>query len=208
MMRAGVFAMVWLGGCNTNIVELHQSKRYEPISCSPKGFTLYNVDGLMWEYEVDTLEWTVVARPTGFSEEWTNDPSADKPTYVQQFSDKIHYIYDSRVVISGDNVRAEYLLENAVHARKFFQMQDGAISSHNINVRKMQEGPGLMSAFAVCDAKEPRCETARWPAYVYFFGEMSAPRLLTAEMRIEQFQKNRRLSDQSCPCRSLGWDLR
>lgn len=120
--------MAWLGGCSTDVVELYQSRRYEPISCSPRGFTLYNVDGFMWEHEVDTLGWSAFARPEGFSEEWAVESSADRPTYVQRSPNGVHYVYDSRVVTVQGEARTEYLLQGKPHTQNFFQMQGGVVS--------------------------------------------------------------------------------
>lgn len=122
--------MAWLGGCSTDVVELYQSRRYEPISCSPRGFTLYNVDGFMWEHEVDTLGWSAFARPKGFSEEWAAESSADRPTYVQHSPNGVHYVDDSRMVTVRGEARTEYLLQGKLHTQNFVQMQGGVVSVH------------------------------------------------------------------------------
>ena len=175
MMRAGVFAMVWLGGCNTNIVELHQSKRYEPISCSPKGFTLYNVDGFMWEYEVDTLEWTAFARPKDFSTEWAIESSAERPTYIQHFPNGAHHVYNSRIVTVQGDTRTEYPLQGATYADELFQMQDGVVSVHSTSLADLRLGDKLRSVFTFCEFKSSNCETTLWPPFIDAAGSLSAP---------------------------------
>lgn len=181
--------MAWLGGCSTNVVELHQSKRYEPISCSPNGFTLYNVDGFMWEYEVDTLGWTAFASPKDFSKEWAADSSAERPAHIQHFSNGAHYVYSSRIVTVQGDTRTEHPLPGATHANDLFQLQDGVVSVHSTSIADLKIGDELTRVFTFCQFNSSNCETRLWPAFIDVVGSLSAPKLLTQKYFAEPYRE-------------------
>lgn len=197
MSRFGVFAIFWCSACGEEVVQLHESRRYEPISCSPKGFTLYNVDGFMWEYEVDSLGWTAFAKPMDFSKEWATESSAEKPVYVQHFSDGVHYVYNSRVVTVQGDARAEYPLQGGTHPHNFFQMKDGVVSVQNTSLDGLKFGDELMSAFTFCDFMKPHCETKLWPPFIDIAGDMSMPILLSRDFALESYREFFRSANES-----------
>ena len=178
-----VFVALWCCACDDEVVQLYKSRRYEPISCSPNGFTLYNVDGYMWEYELDPGEPTAYAIRMGFSPEWPQESSAEKPTYMQRYPNGVQMVYDSRLVVHRGDVKTEYPIENAIHARKFFGLQNGVVSVHL--------SPALSgdSVYVLCDSEGTRCETSLWPNMADVVGDEAAPVLYVPFFDVKSLKK-------------------